>query len=554
MDYRTVLNSLADSIVVGDLHDCIRHINPAAERLLGWTSSELEGQPLTVLMPKRMHAQHSRGVRHFVDTGQPRIMGRAVRVPALHKDGRELDIELALSTFSLAGGELAVVATIRDLADRVELERQLRNVTTSKETEESLRFLTDAGALLGSSLDCQVTLRNLAQFSVPRLADWCAVQLAVPEGGPGSPLVVAHADPAKFDWARRLHAEEPTSLTALCGVLDSLNTGKPELYPEIPDSLLEASAKDPDQLRMLRSLGMQSAMVVPLTARAGVIGVVSFVAAESGRRYAEGDLALAVSLSERAAHAIENARLYAAEKKGREQLELLARAGAAFSGAFDYEETLLKVVQIALPVLGDFAFFDVREGADVRRITAAHEDTDVGALIQQTRWMKSERRDKNLCALSSGEAGFHPAIDDAWMQDVAVGPEHLELLRRLSLVSLITVPLRARGEVLGSLTLCFGKTGRQHTLEDLNLAEELACRAGIAILQATLYEEAQAAAIRAEAAARRAEEASRLKDEFLNTVSHELRTPLSAILGWASMLASDRGESCGVHSQGRSGD
>jgi len=140
------------------------------------------------------------------------------------------------------------------------------------------------------------------------------------------------------------------------------------------------------------------------------------------------------------------------------------------------------------------------------------------------------------------------------MQDVAVGPKHLELLRRLSLVSLITVPLRARGEVLGSLTLCFGKTGRQHTLEDLNLAEELACRAGIDILQATLYEEAQAAAIRAEAAARRAEEANSLKDEFLNTVSHELRTPLSAILGWASMLASDRGESCGVHSQGRSGD
>jgi PAS domain S-box-containing protein len=216
--------------------------------------------------------------------------------------------------------------------------------------------------------------------------------------------------------------------------------------------------------------------------------------------------------------------------------ELIARAGELLGEAFDYEHTLHNVVQLTLPVLADVAFFDVVEEREVRRIAAAYGDPALDRLIKATRWTRSARTDKNICALSSGETGFHPEIDDAWMLDVALGPDHLALLRALRLRSMVTVPLRARGEVLGSLTLCFGASGRQHTAEDVRLAEELARRAAMALLQVRLYEAAQQSAKRAEEAARRAEEASRLKDEFLATVSHELRTPLNAILGWATLL------------------
>src|SRR5690606_10735498 len=100
----------------------------------------------------------------------------------------------------------------------------------------------------------------------------------------------------------------------------------------------------------------------------------------------------------------------------------------------------------------------------------------------------------------------------------------------------ITVPLRARGQVLGSLTVCFGRSGRHHDDDDRKLTEELARRAASAILQAQLFAEAQRAARTAEEAAARAEAASRVKDEFVATVSHELRTPLNVIVGWATVL------------------
>jgi serine phosphatase RsbU (regulator of sigma subunit) len=104
-----------------------------------------------------------------------------------------------------------------------------------------------------------------------------------------------------------------------------LERGAAELYPEITDALLEQAARDPEHLELLRSVGMRSVMLVPMRLRDRVLGVVSFVSAESGRRFDEHDLVLAEDLALRAAAAVENARLYetAASIAGTLQASLL---------------------------------------------------------------------------------------------------------------------------------------------------------------------------------------------------------------------------------------
>jgi signal transduction histidine kinase/ActR/RegA family two-component response regulator len=113
-------------------------------------------------------------------------------------------------------------------------------------------------------------------------------------------------------------------------------------------------------------------------------------------------------------------------------------------------------------------------------------------------------------------------VTDADLVIAAQGPEQLAMLRALGMKSWIIVPLAARGRMLGAITLVMADSNRSYDDADLALAEELARRAAVAIDNAQLYEDAQAA--------------NRSKDEFLATLSHELRTPLNAVYGWARML------------------
>jgi signal transduction histidine kinase len=112
--------------------------------------------------------------------------------------------------------------------------------------------------------------------------------------------------------AKELRQRYPTPDDAPTGAPQVARTGRAELYPEIPDELLARSAPDPEQLRLVRALGLRSAMVVPLMALGRPLGAMTLVSAESGRRFEPADLAFAEELGRRAGLALENARLYRA--------------------------------------------------------------------------------------------------------------------------------------------------------------------------------------------------------------------------------------------------
>lgn len=188
------------------------------------------------------------------------------------------------------------------------------DITDRKRSEEAQRFLTEASALLVASLDYEVTLANVARLVVPRLADWCAIDI-LDEDGTINRVAVVHSDPAKVQLAHQLRRRYPPDPHSRYGAAHVLKTGRSELMSDIPDALLTTAISDPELLQIMRGLGLRSSMVVPLIAGGRILGAISFVASESQRRFDSFDLALAEDLARRAAVAVDNARLYRASQE-----------------------------------------------------------------------------------------------------------------------------------------------------------------------------------------------------------------------------------------------
>ena len=191
----------------------------------------------------------------------------------------------------------------------------IEDVTDAKDAELRQRFLAEAGQLLASSLDYEQTLDAVARMIVPRLADWCGIDM-VDEHGDVHQVAVAHVDPAKVEMAHELRQRYPPDMDAPTRACRrSCAARRSQLYAEIPDELIAAAAQDEEHLRIIRELGMRSAMAVPMRIGSETLGAISLVSAESGRRFDADDLAFAEDLALRAATAIQNARLYAAQER-----------------------------------------------------------------------------------------------------------------------------------------------------------------------------------------------------------------------------------------------
>jgi len=320
--------------------------------------------------------------------------------------------------------------------------------------------------------------------------------------------------------------------------LPSRDTGVPESALGGAPASLPASA--PVTVQRLSTLQAVTAALAEVVAPAQVTEVLLRESEALLDQLPEGARAFAPALVRHCARAIERARVCEGELRSNERLALLAQASDLLAASIDYETTLDTVARCALPALGDLAFFDVlarhdgsRDGC-ARRLVRGHAVDAVDAIDA----MRGGALDRlgGLVALPDAEARLEPEVDDAALRRLAARPEDVAHLQRLGLVSLIRVPLIARAETLGALTLAFGPSGRRHTTADLAMAFELAHRAAIAVENALLHRTCREAMERAQDANRSSELASRAKDEFLGVVSHELRTPLNAVLGWSQLL------------------
>jgi signal transduction histidine kinase len=222
--------------------------------------------------------------------------------------------------------EATLIACLEQ-ADR-DRERLAAALRASEEAHRSLgesvrthRFLIEASSVLAASIDYEITLASVAHLVVPHLADWCAVDLL--EGGRLRSVAVAHVDPAKVALARELSQRWPLDPNARNGPPKVARTGESELLSQIPDSLLVASTREAEHLRVVRALGLTSSMCVPLRARERTIGVITLVAAEPGRHFDQEDLKVAEELARRCAMAIDNALLLRQAQEAEHEARLL---------------------------------------------------------------------------------------------------------------------------------------------------------------------------------------------------------------------------------------
>ncbi len=300
-----------------------RFLNKRITDLLGYETSALMGRNFwdAILPPD----QRTRAESLWKNLQEERIT--EFEVPVRTVDGtRRTFVWNSTNRYSAAGSLESVIVFGLDITARKREEQTARRLaaeragrTEAEAAEKKAELLAEASRILSSSLDHEVTLANVAALVVPALGDWCAVDI-IDEGGTVRRVAVQHPDPLKVQWAEDVRRRYPTDAGAAMGIPNVLRTGKTEFYPELAE-MLAAAAQDAAHLDLLRSLGLRSAIIVPLSIRDKTVGAITLVVAESGRSYDESDVRTAEDLANRAAVAIENARLYQSASAARTEAE-----------------------------------------------------------------------------------------------------------------------------------------------------------------------------------------------------------------------------------------
>ena len=313
-DVEAILASIAEPFVVYDAAWRFRYVNEAASSVLYAArrapgadrgARALLGHSLWDVYPDLPGSGFDRAMRRAAEEGRPVTFEEYYP-----RTGRWSEVRC----FPMPDGGVAVA---------------WRDVTTRRRADEAAHYLAEATTILASSLDHEATLADLARLLVPRLADWCAVDL-VEDDGRFARVAVAHADPERVRRAQEMHHRFPIDPAAPHGVAAVVRTGRPELVGEITGAMLAESIGDPEHLALLREIGPRSVVVVPLVAHGRTLGTLTLLSTESGRRYDDDDVRLAEELARRAALAVDNARLHRASELAREQAEAANRSKCEF--------------------------------------------------------------------------------------------------------------------------------------------------------------------------------------------------------------------------------
>jgi PAS domain S-box-containing protein len=291
---QAILETAVEGIITIDERGTIHNLNPATVRIFGYAPEELIGRNVSLLMPEPYRGEHDGYMANYLRTGVRKIIGIGREVRGQRKDGSIFPMDLAVSETRLPQGRF-FTGLVRD-------------ISTRKHAMEAQALFVEAGTLLSQSLDVPTTLRRLASLAVSRLCDYCIVDV-LGEDGQLHRQEVATKEPRLQELILRTMPYAP--LAGNHGPLArALERGKALSVPHVTAEWMDAAAVNAEHRALLEQLGPKSVAIVPLVARGRKLGLISFAWLRSRAATMAADVEVAKGLADRAAVAIDNARLY----------------------------------------------------------------------------------------------------------------------------------------------------------------------------------------------------------------------------------------------------
>jgi PAS domain S-box-containing protein len=289
-----VVLSTQDAVLSKDLNGIVTSWNPAAQRLYGYSPEEAIGKYISFLIPPD-HANEEQEILARVRAGE---LVETYETERIRKDGVRIDVSLTISPIEHPGRGIVGASVIA------------RDITEEKRRRRAQDFLVAATSGLEASLELDRVARAIVETAVPEIAEVCVLDFLRRDGWIGDSVVGA-AKPDVAETLEGIRRDSPLDPRGEHPVAQVLRAGRPMIWRDLtaPD-VVEMVVQNEKHRKLIEGARYRSAAVAPLVARGATLGAISFLHAHTDLRYEADDLRLLGELADRAAMALDNARLY----------------------------------------------------------------------------------------------------------------------------------------------------------------------------------------------------------------------------------------------------